>query len=341
MAETEDDNNVATLYITEQGTTVRKEHNRLVIESDERRIAEIHDFKVNRVIIFGNVQLTTQVMGFLMDRGIDTTFLSRHGKLKGRLTPLESKNSVLRSRQYQRTHDAGFATGMARAFVEGKITNCSSILSRHQRNHKEAGLQSTIGQLASLKYRLAEFESRDSLRGIEGRAAAVYFEGLGGLFRRGWSFDKRRRRPPTDPINSLLSFGYTLLYNEAISALTAVGCDPYLGFLHNPGFGRCSLALDLMEEFRPLVADRLALNMLNLGMLSADDFNKTEEGGVILSDDARKIFFREYEKLVEAEFLSQGVQARTSLRRSLYDQAHAVRRSLMRGIQYRPFTGWR
>lgn len=341
MTEREDESIVATLYLTEQGAKVRKEQNRLVIETDERRIAEIHDFKVNRVIVFGNIQLTTQVIGFLMDRGIDTTFLSRHGKLKGRLVPLESKNSVLRSRQYQRTHDLAFAVAVSRAFVEGKIVNCSSILSRHQRNHREASLQSKIDQLASLKSRLPDLESRESLRGIEGQAAAVYFEGLGGILRRGWSFDKRRRRPPTDPVNALLSFSYTMLYSEAISALTAVGCDPYLGFLHTPGFGRCSLALDLMEEFRPLIADRLALNLLNLGILSVHDFQKTEEGGVILTDDARKLFFREYEKLVEAEFQSPREQARTSLRRSLYDQAHALRRSLMRGIQYRPFTGWR
>ncbi len=332
---------MTTLYLTEQGTTVRKEQNRLVIEADECKVAEIHDFKVDRVVIFGNIQLTTPVIGFLLDRGIDTTFLSMHGKLKGRLVPLESKNALLRTRQYQRTHDSGFATGMARAFVEGKIANCMSILSRHQRNHRESNLQSQIDQLASLKSRLPEITSRESLRGIEGQAAAVYFEGLSGLFRRGFSFEKRNRRPPTDPVNSLLSFGYTLLYNEAISALTAVGCDPYLGFFHTPGFGRCSLALDLMEEFRPLVADRLALNLLNLGILSAGDFQKSDAGGILLTDKARKLFFLEYEKLIDAEFRSPRDESRTSLRRSLYDQAHALRRSLMRGLPYRPFTGWR
>lgn len=332
---------MATLYLTEQGSTVRKELNRLVIENDDRRLAEIHDFKVDRVIIFGNIQLTTPVIGFLLDRGIETTFLSYHGKLKGRLVPLETKNVILRTRQYQRTNDAIFATGMARAFVEGKIANCSSVLSRQLRNHREANLQTQIDQLASLKNRLPEIGSREILRGIEGHAAAVYFDGLAGVFRRGWSFDKRNRRPPIDPVNSLLSFGYTLLYNESISALTAVGCDPYLGFFHTPGFGRCSLALDLMEEFRPLVADRLAINLLNLGILSAGDFQKTEEGGVLLTDQARKTYFREYEKLVEAEFHSPRDNSLTSLRRTLYDQAHAVRRSLMRGIDYRPFTGWR
>lgn len=332
---------MATLYLTDQGTTVRKEQNRLVIEADERKVAEIHDFKVDRVVIFGNIQLTTPVIGFLLDRGIETTFLSMYGKLKGRLVPLESKNIILRTRQYSRTQDVGFASGMARAFIEGKIANCSSILSRHQRNHRESDLQSRIDQLASLKSRLPEISSRESMRGIEGQAAAVYFDGLAGILRRGWSFDKRRRRPPTDPVNSLLSFGYTLLYNESISALTAVGCDPYLGFFHTPGFGRCSLALDLMEEFRPLIADRLALNLLNLGILSDDDFRKSDENGVLLSDSGRKSFFREYEKLIEAEFQSPRDGSRTSMRRSLYDQAHAIRRSLMRGLPYRPFTGWR
>src|SRR5262249_8900564 len=152
----------------------------------------------------------------------------------------------------------------------------------------ECNLDREITQLAGLKQRAQAVGSRESLRGIEGQAASVHFDGLARMFRRSVSFEKRTRRPPTDPVNSLLSFGYTLLYNEAISALAAVGCDPYLGFFHQPSFGRCSLALDIMEEFRPLVADRLAVNLFNLGVISPEDFTRAEDGGVRLNDNARK-----------------------------------------------------
>ncbi|MGH9939866.1 MAG: CRISPR-associated endonuclease Cas1 [Blastocatellia bacterium] len=335
---------MATLYLTEQGSSVRKEQNRLVIERDGRKLGEVHEFKIERVVIFGSVQLSASAIGFLLERGIDTAFLSMYGKLKGRLAPLETKNVSLRLRQYQRVNEAVFATAMARGFITGKIANCQTVLARHQRNHPECNLEKEAAQLGILKQRAQAIGSRDSLRGVEGQAAAVHFEGLARMFRRGVTFDKRTRRPPTDPVNSLLSFGYTLLYNEAISALAAVGCDPYLGFFHQPSFGRCSLALDLMEEFRPLVGDRLAVNLLNLGVISPEEFTRAEDGGMRLGDQARRNFLREYERLINAEFNlvpPQQDRTRTTLRKALHEQALIVRSSLLRETPYQPFQGWR
>jgi CRISPR-associated protein Cas1 len=335
---------MATLYLTEQGSSVRKEQNRLIIERDDRKLGEIHEFKIERVVVFGNVQLTTSVIGFLLERGIDTTFLSVYGKLKGRLAPLETRNVSLRLRQYERTKDSAFATEMAKGFIAGKIANCRTVLDRHQRNHQECRLEAEIAQLGNLLRRAQSIGSRDSLRGVEGQAAAIHFDGLAKMFRRGVTFDKRTRRPPTDPVNSLLSFGYTLLYNETIGALAAAGCDPYLGFFHTPSFGRCSLALDLMEEFRPLVADRLAVSLINLGVITPENFRPTDDGGMHLSDDARKLFFREYERLFNSEFnLTPPAEdrVRTTLRKALHEQALVVRASLLRGKPYQPFEGWR
>ncbi len=332
---------MSSLYLSEQGSVIRREQNRIVVERNGTKVAEIHEFKLRRIIIYGNIQLTTPVITFLLDRGIDTTFLSLQGKLKGRLAPLATNNAVLRVRQHQKLADPHFTCQLARAFILGKITNCLSIISRHQRNHPEADLLPAIARISPLVDRLPLTKEINALRGIEGQAAAIYFDSFGKLLRRGWTFKKRERRPPPDPVNALLSFSYTLLYNEAIGALSAVGCDPYPGFLHTPGFGRCSLALDLMEEFRPLFADRLTLSLLNLGTLSYDDFEPSENGGVLLSNDARRIFFREYERLVTAEFLNHRTNARISLRQALHDQAHALRRSLMRSLPYVPFTGWR
>jgi CRISPR-associated protein Cas1 len=296
---------MATLYITEQGTTLRKEQNRLVVERDSTVISDIHEFKLERVVVFGNVQLTTQVISFLLERGIDTTFLSLKGKLKGRLAPLASKNVLLRISQYERASDARFALDVAIAIVSAKIANCAEILRRHQRNHSECGLSSEVAQLAALHQKASRRQTIDSLRGIEGQAAAIYFQGFARMLRRNLNFKKRTRRPPTDPVNSLLGFGYTLLYNEAISALVAVGFDPYIGFYHKVNYGRCSLALDLMEEMRPVIADRLALNLVNLEIVKPEDFTTADDQGTYLSGEGRKRFLREYERMMIAEFTNR------------------------------------
>ncbi|MEK6320468.1 MAG: CRISPR-associated endonuclease Cas1 [Acidobacteriota bacterium] len=328
---------MATLFITEQGATLRKEANRLVVERDDIRLLEIHDFKCERVVVFGNVQLTTQAMSFLVERGIDTTFLSLHGKLKARLAPLESKNSLLRVRQYERTLDPAFALSIAKAIVTAKINNCADLLKRHQRNHDGSDFRLELSQLAFLAEEAGHRRTVDSLRGIEGQAAAVYFPGFGKALRRQLQFTKRTRRPPKDPVNALLSFGYTLLYGEAIAALACVGFDSYLGFLHSFHYGRCSLALDLMEEFRPLIVDRLVLKIINLEVVKPDDFETVPNTGVNLNTGARKRFFREYETVMSDQFKNAVEGEQTSLRRALHQQALALQRAVIEGGAYTPF----
>lgn len=196
---------MASLYVTEQGATLRKEQNRLVIERDGSILTEVHDFKIERVVIFGNVQVTTQAITHLLDRGIDTTFLSLRGRLKGRLAPLASKNVLLRARQYERAADSRFILQVARAIVAAKISNCSEVLARHQRNHQECDFQTETSQLSGLREKANAAHSIDALRGIEGQAASVYFAGFARMLRGRLRFSRRKRRPPTDPVNSLLS----------------------------------------------------------------------------------------------------------------------------------------
>jgi CRISP-associated protein Cas1 len=290
--------------------------------------------------VFGNIQLTTQVMGFLLDRGIDTAFISLGGRLKGRLMPLDSKNVELRLRQFEMVRDQRFALRVARAIVAGKISNCCEVLSRYQRNHAECNVKSELAELAGAAEQSDEAQSVDSLRGVEGQAAAVYFRAFARLLRKGLAFSRRTRRPPTDPVNSLLSFGYSLLYNEAIGALAAVGVDPYLGFYHAVRYGRCSLALDLMEEMRPLVVDRLVLNLLNLEAIKAADFEPGQEGGVYLASQGRRRFLAEYERALTNEFTSRRKPEQASLRHALHDQALKMQRAIVEAKPYRPFVGW-
>ncbi|HXG67501.1 MAG TPA: CRISPR-associated endonuclease Cas1 [Blastocatellia bacterium] len=332
---------MTTLYLTEQGATLRKESRRFLIEMGGITLSEIHEFKVDRVIVFGHVQLTTQALTYLLARGIDTAFLSMTGRLKGRLAPLASKNVYLRVRQHERARDPQFALALARAIVGAKIANCIALLARHQRNHPETDLSAEISRLARCPDEAARKQALGGLRGVEGQAAVTYFQALARMLRRGWNFPGRVRRPPTDPVNSLLSFGYTLLYNEAISALTATGFDPYVGFYHGINYGRCSLALDLMEEFRHVAIDRLVLNLLNLGILAGDDFTADEQGGIYLREEARKRFLREYERLMLAEFAQGRLGERISLRRAVHEQALRLERTVMRGAAYEPFRGWR
>jgi CRISPR-associated protein Cas1 len=330
-----------TLYITEQGATLRKEANRLVVERDNLKLAEVHDFNLERVVIFGNVQLTTQAMSFLLDRGIDTAIVSNRGRLKGRLAPLQSKNVTLRLRQFERLNDSRFALEFARAVVTGKLSNCLELLAKHQRSHPTAALHGSISGVTAMKDRAQTAGSVDALRGIEGQAAACYFEGFALMLRRGFPFTSRSRRPPRDPVNALLSLGYTLLYNEAIAALAAAGFDPYFGFLHKTHYGRCSLALDLIEDFRPVAADRLALNLINLEALKPVDFATQQGGGVLLGSDGRKRFLREYERLMTAEFNNRKTGEATTLRRALYGQALTMQRAVFDSTPYQAFHGWR
>jgi CRISPR-associated protein Cas1 len=331
---------MATLYLTQQGATLRKEQNRLVVEYEDRVLADVQDFKVERVVVFGNVQLTSQAIAFLLDRGIDTAFLSMRGRLKGRLAPLESKNSLLRLHQYERTRETRFTLALAQTIVAGKIANCRELLARHQRNHPECDLSMETTGLAALGKKVAHQNELEKLRGIEGQAASVYFDGFAKMLRRGEPFNKRSRRPPADPVNSMLSFGYALLYNEAVAALVSVGFDAYLGFYHQPRYGRVSLALDLMEEMRQLVVDRLVLSLINREVFKAADFQKGDDGGVYLNEEGRKRFLREYERSVSTEFVSRQGGARTSFRRAIYEQALALQRTVMQGAAYQPFQGW-
>jgi CRISPR-associated protein Cas1 len=177
----------------------------------------------------------------------------------------------------------------ARAVVGGNVGNSVELIARHQRNHLELDLAEQARQLRALRHSIAQAPSLDSLRGLEGQAAALYFHCFARMLRRSFGFERRTRRPPTSPINARLSLGYALLYNEAISAPSAPGFDPYLGFYHQPHHGRCSLALDLIEEMRPIVADRLALSLVNMEIAKQDDFHN-DSGAVTLGERGRRNF---------------------------------------------------
>jgi len=276
---------MSVLYLLEPQSIIHKEGGRLVVKKGGDTLHSVHIFRLDQVVIMGPVILTPAVIRTLLQEGVDTVFMSRRGYYYGRLQGPESKNIVLRRDQFGRFTDPGFVLSTAKAVVKGKLRNQRALLQRLMRNQKGIDLKKAvdgIGRLADLADSAADL---DELRGYEGQAAATYFPAWGkGLKVDGLSFSRRIRRPPKDPVNALLSLGYTLLLNNVLAAAHSTGLDPYLGALHAVDYGRPSLALDLMEEWRPLIIDTLVLSVLNLGVLTDRDFTTNPLKG---EDDIR------------------------------------------------------
>jgi CRISP-associated protein Cas1 len=283
-------------YIMEQNATVGLESERLVVRKDKTLLHSLHLFKLSQLVLFGNVFLTPAAISALLGSGIDTIFMSANGRYRGRLQPPLSKNITLRCDQFTKMQDPAFRLDAARCIVSGKISNCRTVLLRLNRNREGLGLEDHILSLRQLSQKAAESDDMDELRGFEGRSAVLYFEGFSkGFLAEGVRFEKRVRRPPTDPVNALLSLGYTFLFNAEMAAVSLVGLDPYLGCLHAVEYGRPSLPLDLMEEWRPLLVDSLVLSLFNLRTLTPGDFEQgppgeeeareSEEDGI--ADEAR------------------------------------------------------
>lgn len=329
---------MANLYLIEQGSVLRKTGDRLIVEKDDTELLEVECFKIDTVFLFGNVHVTTPALTELLEHGIELALLTQSGRLKGQLTPPKTKNVLLRMAQYQKSQDRQIALPLARAFVSGKVRNALALLTRQHRNYPERGFTVYREELDRLLNSVAATEPLDSLRGVEGTAARHYFAGFALACRTELSFEGRRRRPPTDPINALLSFGYTLVGAELTSLLDAMGYDPYIGFFHQLDYGRPSLALDLLEEFRVPAVDRLVLNLTNLRTLQASDFIADEEtGGLRLDRKALGKFFRAYEAHLNKEFTDKSTGITMTLRKVFRQQAERLANHLTKGATYTPF----
>jgi CRISPR-associated protein Cas1 len=329
---------MANLYLIEQGSVLRKTGDRLIVEKDDAELLEVECFKIDTIFLFGNIHVTTPALTELLEHGIELALLTQSGRLKGQLTPPKAKNVLLRMAQYQQSREPTVAMGLARALVDAKVRNALALLTRQQRNYPERGFAPYREDLDRLRAALTTAETLDSLRGFEGTAARHYFAGFALACRTELSFEGRRRRPPTDPINALLSFGYTLVGAELTSLLDAMGYDPYIGFFHQLDYGRPSLALDILEEFRVPAVDRLVLNLTNLRTLQASDFIVDEEtGGLRLDRKALGKFFRAYEAHLNKEFTDKSTGMTMTLRKAFRQQAERLANYLTKGETYTPF----
>jgi len=326
---------LSTIYIDEQGAVLHHRGEEVRVEKDHAVLAKLPLAQIDRVVLAGAVQLSTQVMELFLKHGIPVAFMTVYGRYRGRLTPPTHKNVALRLNQYQKYLDEGFRLRQARILVEAKIKNCEELVQKYQRSHGEVDLFSELKSLPSILPDVKVAPSIGSLMGLEGTAARNYFRAFGRMVRREFAFEGRSKRPPKDPVNALLSLGYTLLFNEMVTAAEAVGLDPYLGFLHEVEYGRASLAVDLVEEFRYLI-DALVLALVNRGELTREDFRQAEDGGYYLIDDGRKKFYRSYETKIRTEVLHNGDAV--TYRRVFFNQAEALARVIRdEEPQYKPY----
>jgi CRISPR-associated protein Cas1 len=291
------------LYITTQDSYLRLDNETLRVEVERETKLRVPLHHLASVVCMGSIGVSTPLMHRLAESGIALVMLDANGRFKARLDGSTSGNVLLRKAQFLRSDNSTYTLELARAFVAGKIKNTRQVLLRGAREAKDQGEAKALSRLtddlaASLRS-LPKAEGLDELRGIEGEAARQYFSGLKFLVvvnqREHFEMDGRTRRPPRDRFNALLSFLYSMWMNDCRSALEAAGLDPQVGFLHALRPGRASLALDLMEEFRPW-ADRLALTLINRGQVKSADFMCTEGGGVSLQSDARRAVVVAYQE---------------------------------------------
>ena len=264
---------MAVVYVREQGAVVRKNGSGLRVTEGEQETFRIPLADLDQLVVMGNAQVTTQAAVMLLRSGVDVVFMSRYGKYRGRLLALESKFADLRHQQLRLCDDPQRSLAVAQAIVAGKVANQRVVLARRAEEDPMAA-QALDGMMAMMR-RASAARDLDQLRGFEGKAAAYYFDGIRTFFDPSWGFQKRDYYPPPDPANALLSFAYTLLLKDVEAQIQLVGLDPYLGFFHTLGYNRPALALDLMEEFRPAVADIVVLTLVRGEQITLDDFEQT------------------------------------------------------------------
>lgn len=329
---------MAFLYLTEQGSVLKKSGQRLVVSKEDATLLDIPASKVEAVLVFGNVQITTQAAHLLLDLGIEMALLTSHGRLLGQLTSPATKNVTLRVAQHSKRCDPAFVQALAQTIITGKINNSIEFVREFAHNHQETDLAAECASLAALRSEIAAETDPASLLGIEGTAARIYFQAFAKMIRHGFHFEGRRRRPAPDPVNALLSLGYTMTYNEILSLLDGAGFDPYLGFYHQVHYGHATLASDLLEEFRCPLVDRFTLNVMNNRVFSEQDFYlHAASGDVHLKDAALKKYFAEYEgfvtRPVKTSEEGRGISYRLLFRR----QAERLKRLLTAMEPYRPY----
>jgi CRISPR-associated protein Cas1 len=340
-----------TLFVTLEGAWLAKDGQAVDVRHERESKLRVPLHNLDGIVCLGwDIGASAQLMAACAEAGVTLSFCSPHGKFLAAATGFASGNVLLRREQYRRADDPAAFTPIARNIVAAKIANCRTSLLRAQRDRPEdfggrsAKLKTASDWLGNRLEAALREPSIEGLRGIEGDAAAAYFEAFPSLLTvddPGLAMTGRSRRPPLDPVNALLSFLYALLGHDCRSALAAAGLDPAVGFLHRDRPGRASLALDLMEEFRPVLADRMALTLLNRRQLDVADFERKENGAVLLREGSRKKVLTAWQERKREELLHPFLQEKVSWGLLPHLQARLLARHLREDLDAYPAFLWK
>lgn len=334
-----------TLFVTTQGAYLHKEGETIVVKIEDTVKLTVPIHTVGGVVCFGVISMSPWLMAFCAENDVAVSFLTENGRFLARVQGFTSGNVLLRREQYRRTDDPQTCVQLTKSLLAGKFANTRTVLQRALRDHghkiDQDAVQKASGRITYSLKRLDMPLDLDELRGLEGDTAHSYFQVLNHLIvtqKDDFVFHERSRRPPLDNVNCLLSFIYTLLMHDVRSALESVGLDSSVGFLHRDRPGRPGLALDLMEELRPYLADRLVLSLINLGQVNNKGFKKQQSGAVLMDDETRKTVLVEYQSRKQEEITHPYLEEKITIGLLPYIQALLLARHLRGDIDgYPPF----
>jgi CRISPR-associated protein Cas1 len=337
-----------TLFVSTQGAYLACEGEAILVRVEQETRLRLPIHMLGGVVCFGRISCSPAMMGLCCERGVTISFMTEYGRFLARVEGPVSGNVLLRRAQYRYTEDCEKSAQLARTMVTAKIANCRTALLRSVRDHPDAEgadkIRLAAEQLAKALDRLRAALPLDTVRGVEGDSAREYFQVFDHLIvaqKEDFFFRSRTRRPPLDNVNSLLSFVYTLLTHDARSALETVGLDPAVGSLHRDRPGRPGLALDLVEEFRPVLADRLVLSLINKRQVQANGFRKSETGAIMMDDETRKTVLTAYQERKQETITHPFLGEETTLGMLVHLQARLLSRFLRGDLDaYPPFI-WR
>ncbi|MCL7489406.1 MAG: type I-C CRISPR-associated endonuclease Cas1c [Desulfobulbaceae bacterium] len=337
-----------TLYVTTQGAYLAREGETVKVRVEKETRLQLPIHTLSGIVCFGQVSMSPFLMGLCAERDVSVSFLTEYGRFLARVAGPVSGNVLLRREQYRWADDPVKSTAVSRSVLIGKICNCRTVLQRAIRDHIEKlqddALQQAVDRLNQIMSHLQCDLELDRLRGYEGEAGKVYFSVFDQLItsqKEEFFFLERNRRPPLDRVNCLLSFLYTLLVHDVRSALESVGLDPAVGYLHRDRPGRPSLALDIMEEFRPFLADRLALSLINLCQVKAKGFKQMETGAVLMDDETRKTVLVSYQKRKQDEIMHPFLKEKMPVGLLFHTQAQLLARFIRGDLDGYPVFCWR
>ncbi|MDR1626454.1 MAG: type I-C CRISPR-associated endonuclease Cas1c [Spirochaetia bacterium] len=337
-----------TLYVSSQGAYVHREDETIVVEKEKKKVLQLPIHTLGGLVCFGNVLCSPAVLGLCAERDVAVSFLTEHGRFLAALRGPVGGNVLLRRKQYRMADDEEKTRATAANVVSGKLANCRIVVNRTIRDHggkvDAAALRGASDSIGRILDRVPEARTAEEVRGCEGQAAAEYFRVFNHLIleqKEDFVFTGRNRRPPLDEVNALLSFVYTLLAHDVRSALETVGLDPAVGFLHRDRPGRPGLALDIMEEFRPVLADRLALSLINRRQVAGHGFKKAAGGAVIMDDATRKTVLAEYQNRKQDEVRHPYIEETVAVGLLFFIQANLMARYIRGDIDGYPPFFWR